>query len=203
LPDLAALPPAGLSPIVPVALATRVTGLPASPFIVRSVFAPWSVLPDRSGYCSTRVLQLFTALKQLVLLALQPATIHCSVPRGAGDYRKRFICGHSLPACAGQTTSRKRPLHRLRIAPCSLCGLPNGHPHHLCPAPLLTPDGAVHRCCPAFSCVTASIRLAVPGLPFRPEPERFFPCAGLTPLLRSLLRPCGRCLLRIFSACRQ
>src|SRR5579859_202432 len=66
-----------------------------------------------------------------------------------------------------------------------VCGLSDGHLHHLCPAPLLTPDDAVHQNCLLLSQIAVSVRLAVPGLSSRPEPGRFFPGTGPAPLSRS------------------
>jgi len=148
-----------------------------------------------------RVLRLSAALKRLVLPALQPATIHRSGSYGIRPCHKCLIYGRPLPACAGQTTSRKRPLDRLEVALCSCLWTTNGHLHHLCPAPLLTPDDAVLQRCLTFSCATASVRLAVLLAAFRPEPERFFPCTVLAPFLQSGMQPCDHTLLCNFSAC--
>jgi len=118
-PNLAIQPPAGLSPIVPVTLATYVAGCPAPPFIVRSVFAPWPVLPDCSDYCSTRVLS--------ACCGFEP-----SGPPHLAMYDHPAICvlrnktlpqlPHLRPSPTGslrQTTCRKRPLDRLWVTPYS------------------------------------------------------------------------------------
>lgn len=192
LPDLAIQPPAGLSPIVPVALATCVASCPAPPFIVRSVFAPWPVFSDHSDYCSTRVFQLAMALNRLVLHTLRCMTIQRSASYGVRPCHNRLIYGRPLPDRSGRPHAANARWTGYGSPHIHVCGLPNGHLHHLCPAPLLTPDDAVCQRLPAFSCVSASVRLALPGLPPRPEPGRFIPLQSACASCAFCWQPCGR-----------
>ena len=118
-PGLATKPPAGLSPIVPVALATECYKLPCITFNVRSVFAPWPVFSDRSDYCSTRVLA--------ACCGFEP-----SDPPHLAAYDHPAVCAlwnkalpqplHLLTSPTGllrQTTFSKRPLNRLWVTPYS------------------------------------------------------------------------------------
>jgi len=179
----------------------RVT--PLHLFIVRMVFAPWPVLPDCSGYCSTRVSQLDAALNLLVLATLRWMTIQRSVSCGTRRCHICFIRGRPLPACAGRPHPAYARWTGHGFPHIHVCGLSDGHPHHLCPALLLSPDDAVDWRFPVLSHVSASVRLALPGLPSRPEPGRFVPLQSACTFFAFCRQSCDRVALRAFSACNR
>jgi len=101
-PDLATKPPAGLSPIVPVALATDVTSCPASPFMFdrslpRGPYSQIALITAPPGY-----FQLAAALNRLILHTLRCMTIQRSVPDGIRRCHNRFIYGRTLPDRSGR-----------------------------------------------------------------------------------------------------
>lgn len=174
-PGLATKPPAGLSPIVPVALATRVTSYPASLYMFnrslpRGPCFQIALITAPPGY-----FRLAEALNRLVLHTLRCMTIQRSGSYGVRPCHNCLIYGRPLPNCSGRPHAANARWTGYGSPHIHVCGLPNGHPHHLCPTPLLTSDDAVCQRLPALSCVSASVRLALPGLPPRPEPGRFIP----------------------------
>jgi hypothetical protein len=101
-PDLATKPPAGLSPIVPVALATRVTSYPASLYMFdrslpRGPYFQIALITAPPGY-----FQLAMALNHLVLHTLRCMTIQWSASYGVKRCHNRLIYDHPLPDRSGR-----------------------------------------------------------------------------------------------------